>query len=48
MSEKTFQTSNRQFGVVLNEELQHHCIPVSEFIKKCQFKHDYFYNIRTA
>lgn len=48
MSEKTFQTSNRQFGVVLNEELQNHCIPVNEFIKKCHFKHDYFYAIRTA
>lgn len=48
MSEKTFQTSNRQFGEVLNAELQHHCIPVNEFINKCHFKHDYFYNIRRA
>mgnify|MGYP000062460545 FL=1 len=48
MSEKTFQTSNRQFGVVLNQELKYHAIPVSEFIKKCHFKNAYFYNIRKA
>lgn len=48
MSEKTFQTSNRQFGVVLNEELKRHAIPVGELIKKCHFKHDYFYLIREA
>ena len=48
MSEKTFQTSNRQFGVVLNEEMQRHSIPVSELMKKCHFKNAYFYDIRTA
>lgn len=48
MSEKTFQTSNRQFGAVLDAELRRHAIPVSELVKKCHFKHDYFYSIREA
>lgn len=46
MSEKTFQTSNRQFGEALNREMQRHAIPVSELVKMCRFKHDYFYNIK--
>ena len=46
MSEKTFQTSNRQFGEVLSQELVRHCIPVNEFMKKCHFKNSYFFNIR--
>ncbi len=48
MSEKTFQTSNRRFGEVLGEELQRHCIPVSELMKVCCFKHDTFFSIRKA
>lgn len=48
MSEKTFQTSNRQFGVVLDRELQRHCIPVRAFMKVCRFKHDTFFSIRRA
>lgn len=48
MSEKTFQTSNRQFGVVLDGELQRHCIPVRAFMKVCRFKHDTFFSIRRA
>lgn len=46
MSEKTFQTSNRQFGLVLGQELQRHCIPVSAFVKVCHFKHDTFFSIK--
>ena len=46
MSEKTFQTSNRQFGVALNAELKRHAITATELFKKCHFKAPYFYNIR--
>ena len=46
MSEKTFQTSNRQFGVVLNAELKRHAITATELFKKCHFKAPYFYAIR--
>ena len=46
MSEKTFQTSNRQFGVLLNAELKRHAITATELFKKCHFKRDTFYAIR--
>ena len=46
MSEKTFQTSNRQFGVALNAELKRHAITATELLKKCHIKAPYFYNIR--
>ena len=46
MSEKTFQTSNRQFGVVLNAELKRHAITATELFKMCHFKASYFYAIR--
>ena len=46
MSEKDFQTSNRQFGVVLNAELKRHAITATMLFSKCNFKAPYFYNIR--
>lgn len=46
MSEKTFQTSNRQFGVALNAELKRHAITATELFKMCHIKAPYFYNIR--
>ena len=34
MSEKTFQTSNRQFGVVLNAELKRHALSATMLFSK--------------
>ena len=48
MSEKTFQTSNRQFGVVLNAELKRHAITATMLFSKCNIKRDTFYAIRMA
>ena len=48
MSEKTFQTSNRQFGVVLNAELRRHAVTATMLFSKCNFKRDTFYAIRMA
>lgn len=48
MSEKTFRTSNRQFGVVLNAELKRHALSATMLFSKCNFKRDTFYAIRMA
>ena len=48
MSEKTFQTSNRLFGEVLNAELKRHALSATMLFSKCNFKRDTFYAIRMA
>ena len=46
MSEISFQTSNRQFGIALTAELHRHALTATQLFKKCNTKAPYFYNIR--
>lgn len=46
MSENSFQTSNRQFGIALTAELHRHALTATQLFKKCNMKAPYFYNIR--